>query len=136
MEDMLCDQFLKNKVFIILIVVVVCTMYILLKILIYFCLQCFQIKPDFYFDGLLWIPLHSVCIWYDASFTQMNCEMLMKWLSEQFLEMLFVCLSSLRRQTLKSPRASRALQCVCCVVKESARSLPFIHTEIWSHNMS
>ncbi len=65
------------------------SMYILLNK--YFCYNIFK-KTDFYFDGLPWIPLHSVCIWYEDSFTQMKRWNAHKVTLRAVLEMLFVCL--------------------------------------------
>ncbi len=53
-------------------------------IVIYFYRSVFQAKPNFYFDGLPWIPL-QFCV-YDITLVLLksNGKMLMKWLSEQF----------------------------------------------------
>ncbi len=54
----------------------------------YISAQCLQVKPNFYFDGLLWIPLHMIYLCaYDMMrivLLKWNGEMLMQWLSEQF----------------------------------------------------
>ncbi len=41
-------------------VVAVCTL--CWTIVIYFCCSVFQVKPNFYFDGLPWIP-YSFCVY-------------------------------------------------------------------------
>ncbi len=96
-------------------------MYILLNK--YFCCTVFK-KPDFYFDGLPWKPLHScVCICdMRIVLLKWNGETLMKWLSEQFWR----CCSCVYVLI----EMSRTLQCVCAKGKRA--SLSFIHTEFRS----
>ncbi len=67
----------------------------------------FPYCPNFFWFGVV----HDMTLVLLKS----NGKMLMKWLSEQFLRCLFMCLCPhlVRRQTLKSLRASRALQSVC-----------------------
>ncbi len=51
------------------------------------------------------------------------------WSDSQSREVVHVCPHLVRRQTLKSPQASRALNYVC-VVNETTRLFLFTHTEV------
>ncbi len=67
-------------------------MYILLNNVIHFCRSVFQVKPNFYFwraavNNFIYI---SVCIWYDASFTQMKQWNAHEVTLRAVLEMLFM----------------------------------------------
>ncbi len=119
---MLCNLSLKNKVFLILVVVVLCT-FSWTNISTALSLK----KTDFYCDGLPWITLHFCVymIWgYETLLLKRNGEMLMQWLSEQFwrcCSCVYVLIDT-----------SRALQCVWAKGKRA--SLTSIHNEIWSRN--
>ncbi len=74
-------------------------------------MKCFQVKPNFYFDGLPREYLYiSVCIWYEDSFTQMKWsnahEVTLRAVLDVFM---YLCPHLVRRQTLISPQASHAL---------------------------
>ncbi len=126
-----CVIILKNKVFIILLVVV-CTF--CWTIVIYFCCNVLKLNRTFILTGCREYLYISVCIWYGASFTQMK-----RWNADEVtlravLEMLFMCLCPHWDGRCWNHRERRALQCVCGKGKRA--SLPFIHTEIWSRYMS
>ncbi len=78
-------------------------------------------KPKFYFDRLPWGPLGPLqsfcrlCIWYDDRFTQIKWSNADEVTLRAVLEMLFMylCPHLVRRQMLKTPRASRTSVCVC-----------------------
>ncbi len=114
---MLCDHSLKNKVFIILVVVVIVVVVCAFcwTIVIYFCCNVFNLNRTFILTGCREYLYISVCIWYDASFTQMK-----RWNADEVtlrsvLEMLFMCLCPHWDGRRWDHRERHARFCVCVV---------------------
>ncbi len=111
-------SFLKNKVFIILlVVVVVCTF--CWTIVIYFFCNVLKLNRTFILTGCREYLYIAVCIWYDASFTQMK-----RWNADEVtlravLEMLFMCLCPHWDGRRWDHREHHARFSVC-VIKENA----------------